>query len=50
MKEIRRLDIIWTSGESAEYDAISEAARLSQEPMPEYVKEVLRRHLGRQSQ
>lgn len=50
MKEIRRFDIIWTSGESAEYDAISEAARLSQEPMPEYVKEVLRRHLGRQSQ
>ena len=49
MTEIRRLDIVWTSNESAEYDAINDAAQHYQQTMPEYVKEVLRSHLDRQS-
>ena len=47
MKEIRRLDLIWTGSESAQYDAISDAAQESRTTMPAYVKDILRRHLRR---
>jgi hypothetical protein len=47
MREIRRLDLIWSGDESAEYDAIHDEAEQSQVTIPAYVKEVLRRHLNR---
>ena len=47
MNEIRRLDIIWAGKETEEYEAMNDAAQLTRQTLPEYVKEVLRRHLGR---
>lgn len=45
MRNIRRLDIIWTDKEIAEYDDIKKQADKVQEELSEYVKNVLRSHL-----
>lgn len=44
MREIRRLDILWSGEEIAEYDFLIEEAQKLQEEAPEYVKNVLRNH------
>jgi len=44
MREIRRLDIIWTAEEVAEYERLREEAAKVQKETPEYVKNVLRNH------
>jgi hypothetical protein len=45
MQNIRRLDILWTGEEVAEYERLLEEAAKAQEQAPEYVKNLLRRHL-----
>lgn len=45
MRNIRRLDIIWTDKEIAEYEDIKKQADKVQEELSEYVKNVLRSHL-----
>ena len=47
MRDIRRLDIIWTGDESREYDRLQDEATKADEEMPGYVKNVLRAHLER---
>lgn len=44
MRNIRRLDIIWTDKEIMEYDYIKKEAEKVQEELSEYVKNVLRLH------
>jgi hypothetical protein len=47
MRDIRRLDLLWSGEEVAEYDRlINEAAKMN-EKAPEYVKNVLREHFSR---
>ena len=45
MREIRRLDIIWSGDETAEYGSLGEAARDAGQELPDFVKAVLRHHL-----
>ena len=47
MRDIRRLDLLWSSPEIAEYDLLKKEANKVQEEAPEYVKNVLRNHFKR---
>jgi hypothetical protein len=47
LREIRRLDVVWQEREVCEFDGLSTAASRSEQTMPEYVKRVLRKHLGK---
>lgn len=47
MRDIRRLDLLWSSEESFEYDLLKKEANKVQEEAPEYVKNVLRNHFKR---
>ncbi len=47
MRDIRRLDIIWTGDESWEYDRLQNEASKADEEIPGYVKNVLRAHFER---
>ena len=47
MRDIRRLDLLWSSEEIAEYDLLKEEAKKVREEAPEYVKNVLRNHFKR---
>lgn len=49
MREIRRLDIIWSGEESKDFDQLHEAALNSREELPEFVKAIIRRHLTAES-
>ena len=44
-RDIRRLDIMWTADEAADYDELSDVAARRGADMPEYVKRVLKRHV-----
>ncbi|WP_020394036.1 hypothetical protein [Thiolinea disciformis] len=45
LRPMRRLDLLWDGEEVADYDRLIEAASMVQEDAPEYVKQVLRKHL-----
>ena len=45
MRQIRRLDIIWSGEEALEYDTIAQMADGENLELPEFVKAVIRRHL-----
>lgn len=45
MRDIRRLDIIWSGEESAEYDRINAVAQEAGEELPLFVKSIIRRRL-----
>jgi len=47
MRDIRRLDILWSGEEAAEHDMLKEEAARAREETPEYVKSILRNHLGK---
>lgn len=47
MRDIRRLDLMWSGAEVAEYDLIVEEARKMQKEVPKFVKDVLTNHLRR---
>ena len=49
LKQIRRLDVLWTGGEIAEYDQLKEQAAKDEKRIPEYVKDVLRQHFDPKS-
>lgn len=46
MRDIRRLDLLWSGDEVVEYDLLREEARKQNEEAPEYVKNMLRKHFG----
>ena len=45
MRDIRRLDIMWSGNETSDYDSIRDEAERSGIELPEFVKNVLRSHL-----
>lgn len=48
LRDIRRLDLVWTGSEEVElYDALRRRMEISGEPMPDYVKSLLKRTLER---
>lgn len=49
MRDIRRLDLLWSEEEVAVYDKLKEEASKVQEEAPEYVKNVLRNHFKHKS-
>ena len=48
MRDIRRLDIMWSGDESVEYERLNEQAVHENRELPDFVKSVLRLHLERQ--
>jgi len=45
LRFIRRLDIVWTEDEIEIYESLRKRAESVEEPLPEYVKAILARHL-----
>lgn len=45
MQQIRRLDIIWQNDEVSEYEALLNESRQNNQFFPDFVKEILRKHL-----
>ena len=46
MRQIRRLDLIWEGDGIAQYDRIRESAESYGVPMPDFVKEIIRRQIA----
>jgi hypothetical protein len=46
LRIVRRLDITWTEHEIAVYEKLKQRAEIAEESMPDYVKAVIRNHLG----
>jgi pyruvate-formate lyase-activating enzyme len=44
MRDIRRLDILWSGDEISDYDTLVAEAIKAKKDAPEYVKKVLRQH------
>lgn len=49
MRDIRRMDLLWSGEEVAEYESLIKEAAKVQEEAPEYVKKVLRNHFQNKS-
>ena len=47
MRDVRRLDLSWTGPEIIVYDELSRGAQIASQPLPEFVKKVLERAIGR---
>jgi len=47
MRDIRRLDLLWSGDEITEYDKLIKEASKVKEDAPEYVKNVLRKHFSK---
>ena len=47
MRDIRRLDIMWSGNEVEDYERLRDEAEISSMELPEFVKDVLRSHLER---
>lgn len=45
MRDIRRLDILWSNEEIVDYDLLAQEATKSKKDIPEYVKHVLREYI-----
>lgn len=45
MRDVRRLDVMWTGEETNEYDEIKKEAKENKKKTPDYVKAILRKHL-----
>jgi hypothetical protein len=43
LRPIRRLDITWTGDETCEYDQLAQRAKMTNQPLPEFVKKILRK-------
>lgn len=50
MRKMRRLDVVWEGDEVGDFEAIANAATSTDEPLPGFVKRVLRRALGREKE
>jgi len=50
MRQMRRLDVVWEGKEVRDFEAVANAAEECEEPIPEFVKRVLRRAFGREKE
>jgi hypothetical protein len=48
MRQMRRLEIVWEGKEVGDFEAVADAAEETEEPMPVFVKRVLRGAFGRE--
>jgi len=48
-RHVRRLDLLWSGEETADYDQLLEEAAKAREDAPEFVKKVLRNHFRRRN-
>lgn len=46
MRSIRRLDVVWLEDEIKDYERLKEMALSLQKELPDYVKEIVRKHLS----
>lgn len=46
LREVRRIDILWGEDEVEAYERLKQAAQERQIPIPEYVKNIIAKHLG----
>jgi hypothetical protein len=49
MRQMRRLDVVWEGKEVGDFEAVADAAKETDEPMPDFVKRVLRRAFFREN-
>ncbi|MCY4046735.1 MAG: HNH endonuclease [Candidatus Dadabacteria bacterium] len=49
MRDMRRLDILWSGEEVKEYEFLMKEVSKAQKEVPDYVKDVIRKHLKRSS-
>jgi len=47
-REMRRVDVVWEGKEVGDFEAVADAAKETDEPMPDFVKRVLRRAFGKE--
>ena len=47
MRDIRRLDLLWSGDEITEYDKLMKEASKVKEDAPEYVKNILQKHFSK---
>ena len=47
MRQMRRLDVVWEGKDVEDFQALADAAEGNEEPMPEFVKRILRQAVGR---
>jgi hypothetical protein len=47
MRSIRRIELIWSENQVGDYELLKELAHASDSSLPDYVKDVLRKHLRR---
>lgn len=45
MRPVRRLDVVWTESETEVFDRLKERSQQANEPLPDFVKQILRNHL-----
>jgi len=50
MRQMRRLDVVWEGKEVGDFEAVADAAKATDEAMPEFVKRVLRRAFGMENE
>jgi hypothetical protein len=50
MRRMRRLDVVWEGKEVADFEAVAGAAEAREQAIPEFVKRVLRRAIGRETE
>jgi hypothetical protein len=46
LREVRRLELLWEEDEVQTYERLKEVAKETQYRMPDYVKRVIKEHLG----
>lgn len=46
LREVRRTDILWDKAEVQIYNELKTAAEKANFPIPDYVKQIVRQHLG----
>lgn len=49
MHTSRRLEVVWTEGETELYDRLKAQSQLAGEPLPDFVKQILREHLDEEA-
>jgi hypothetical protein len=50
MRGMRRLDVVWEGKEVGDFEAVADAAKETEQSMPQFVKRVLRRPFGRENE
>ena len=47
MHKLRRVDLLWQGDDIAQYESLKEKANLLKKEMPEFIKEIIRKEIER---